>query len=182
MRRRETWKGWGCLAEGKAEPAGAGLTAGAQKGARVSVSPSSLPIPFLLPFLASVCGLQVTAERTSGSKRPGEVRVQEGVGRGPRSGARRKAEGGNRVAVLLPPRPCRCGRGPGQGLLGKWWAFGKEGATWAGSRRSGLLGLGGWEGGPGPRIQEKEAFGTQVRGFGPATKYADSTDFLVSSE
>lgn len=33
-----------------------------------------------------------------------------------------------------PPRLCcRGGRGPRQGLLGKWWAFGKEGATAAGA-------------------------------------------------
>lgn len=144
-----------------------------------SVLPPPLPPP---PTLSGVYLLVCRSQRgTSRRERLGaNSQERSGSGKG-WAGDGDEVPGRTPVGAeqaAPPPRPYHCGRGPGQGLLGNRWAFGKEGTSRAGAReaagspRPEPLGLCRW----GDPISKRQvSIGTRGRGFGPATKYADST-------
>lgn len=144
-----------------------------------SVSPSSLPSPLPLPCLASVCrsaghGGESAWEQTAG-RGPGPG----GVGRG-RGGVRGRPPVGTESRRRSRPAPAAAGEARGKAC---WENGGLSGRRGRPGRGPGDQGLSAWVGGRtwSPN-QEKAALRTRGRGFGPATKYANSTVLLVSSE
>lgn len=114
------------------EPEGdwAGAAAGAQKRG-VSVSQSfPLPAPYPVWRLAGLllCRSQPGTLRKDRLGANGQERSRSASGKGwigGRDGVQGRTPVGTKSAAP-PPRPYHCRRGPGQGLLGKWWAFGSR--------------------------------------------------------